>query len=127
MSQPTRNPTWKASRRGCILLLLAFCVGYPLWAIGVELAAREWYFRPLCRSYAAQHGMDLIDYARGGRSSPAACTLAGATIPIAEIAGTTATVIAIGVDALAALGPFLVLLILASRWSAQDRWRRRPG
>jgi hypothetical protein len=119
------QPTWQSSRRGCILLLLAFCIGYPLWLISIEFAARQWYFHPLCQGYADQRALDLIAYQRGGRGSPPSCALSGATVPIAEIAGTTATAVYIGTDILAVLIPFLVPIILGGIWSAQDRRRRR--
>jgi hypothetical protein len=125
MSQSASSHTWTSTRRGCILLLLAFCVGYPLWIIGVELAAREWYFRPLCRDYAARQEMTLIDYQRGGRSSSPACALEGDTVPVAEIGGTTATIVYIATDLVAVPAPFLAAIIFSIRRSTPARRRRR--
>ncbi len=81
----SRTGDLRAAAVSCVLV--AFCIGYPSWLLGVEFAARQWYFRPLCQAHAEQRALDLIDYQRGGRGSPPSCVLAGATVPIAEIAG----------------------------------------
>jgi len=110
------NQDIEENRRKFTLWLIIFCIIYPLWAIFGELGMQEFYFKPLCQSYAAQNSLTFLSYDRGGKMNPAGCVMVGdQEISITDAGGMTAEILYIGTDVIAIILPILSLFILVRK------------